>query len=235
MPQITDEQLRQHNAFLATMHKDRLPSQHLWRELADNYLPQRYRWLLTPQEFTAQRARRQYIINNTGTQAARTLQAGVMNGLTSPSRPWLKLRIPGVSDQSGDFGAISVWLEQVERILLRIMAESNFYQSMAILYLDLGVFGSGANLIYPDREKVIHCYNPPLGEFYFATGDKQLVDRFARKFKIKVHQYIERWPDRRSWSDHVKNAVQSGGANLNNDVEISHFIAPNTGIAPHRS
>ena len=206
----------------------------LWRELADNYLPQRYRWLLTAKEYTARRARRQYIINNTGTQAARTLAAGMMNGVTSPARPWFKLRVPGLA--LTEHRDLAIWLEEVERRLLQIMAESNFYNSMSVMYLDLGVFGTAANLIYEDPDTVIRCYNPPLGEYFLANNDRNFVDIFARRFNVKVHQYIQRWPDRRYWSDRVKTAVSSSDrGGMSQDIEIAHFIAPNhDGIVPRR-
>lgn len=236
MPQLTQEQLRQHQLMLNSFETERQPWKELWRELSDNYLPQRYRWLMSTKEYATQRARRQYIINNTGTQAARTLAAGMLNGITSPSRPWLKLHVPGIDlDKTRD---LQIWLEEVERRLLRIMANSNFYNSMAVLYLDMVVFGSAASLIYEDRETVIRCYNPPLGEFYFGQSDRLAVDTFARQFKLKVFQYIQRWPDRRYWSDRIKTLIDNKsavGGNLNQDVDVSHFLGPNiAGLAPRR-
>lgn len=234
MPQITEEQFRQHRQYFSTAENDRSQWLKLWRELSDNYLPQRYRWLMPSKEYYANRARRQYIINNTGTRAARVLQAGMMNGITSPSRPWFKLRVAGLSASAIPHG-LAVWLEEVERRMLRVMAESNFYNSMAVMYLDMAVFGSAANLIYEDRESIIRCYNPPLGEYYFIQSDRMQVNGFIRKLNLKVYQYVQRWPDRRLWSERVKLAVERGGAALAQDVEISHFIGPNMqGIMPRR-
>lgn len=229
MPTVREAQLRGHNRFLSELHTERSQWESLWQELSNNYLPQRYRWLMSAKEYYANRARRQYIINNTGTRAARILAAGMMNGVTSPSRPWFKLRVPGIELES--HRSLAIWLEEVERRLLRIMAESNFYNSMAVMYLDMCVFGTAVQLIYEDAESVIRCYNPPLGEFYIAGSDRGTVNKFGRKFTIKVHQYIERWPDERYWSDRVKTAVRQGkegsSRDMNLDVEISHFIAPN--------
>jgi len=226
MPQIAAEELRRHANYLTALTTDRSQWENLWRELSDNYLPQRYRWLLKSTEYSAQRARRQYIINNTGTQAARTLAAGMMNGVTSPSRPWFKLRVPGI--RLSDHKDLSIWLEEVERRLLQIMAESNFYNSMSVMYLDMSVFGTAANLIYEDDDTVIRCYNPPLGEFFVAQNDRGFIDVFARRFNMKIHQYIQKWPDERNWSEYVKNCVKdSNGAGMGKEIEIAHFIAPN--------
>jgi hypothetical protein len=227
MPSISTAKLQHANQYVKALEGDGYTWRTTWRELSDNFLPQRYRWLLSPQELAARRTRRRYIINNTGTNAARTLAAGMMNGITSPARPWFKLRVPGIATDNANFRPLAIWLEQVEKAMLRVMAESNFYNSMAVLYLDMAVFGTGASLIYEDYESVIRCYNPPMGEYWLAVDDRGVVSVIVRKFKMKVFQYVQRWPNRADWSDRVKNAVQQGGAQLNSDIDISHIIAPN--------
>jgi hypothetical protein len=66
----------------------------------------------------------------------------MMNGITSPSRPWIKLRVPGYDDEGGP---VTQWADEVARRMMKVMGESNFYNAMAVLYLDLAVFGSAAN------------------------------------------------------------------------------------------
>lgn len=233
MPAFSADQLKQHKAFVTSLRSDREPWLKLWRELSDNYLPQRYRWLLSAKEYTSSRARRQHILNNTGTLAARILASGMMNGITSPARPWFKLRVPGMN--AADAPEVSAWLEEVERVMLRVMAESNFYNSMAVLYMDLAVFGSAATIIYEDYETVIRCYNPPVGEFAFGNDERGVVNILSRLFEIPVHQYIRRWPDKAYWSDRVKQAVRDGGKSLNMMIKIEHFVAPNhSNIVPKR-
>ena len=227
MPSISAESLKKYNQYVKALEDEASSWRELWRELSDNFLPQRYRWLLSAKEAATRRARRQYIINNTGTLAARVLAAGMMNGITSPARPWFKLRVPGLPSEDPANKPLAVWLEEVERRMLRVMAESNFYNAMAVLYLDMVVFGTGCCLIYEDYESVIRCYNPPLGEFYLGTDDRGIVNIFSRKFKMKVHQYISRWPNRDDWSQRVKTAVQRGGESLNDDIDICHLIIPN--------
>ena len=226
MPYISADEFKNHRNYVAALDKDRQVWHGVWQDLSNNFLPQRYRWLMSSTAYSQNRASRQYIINNTGTIAARTLTAGMINGITSPSRPWFKLRVPGL--KSSEHPDLAVWLEQTEVILLEVMAASNFYNSMAVVYLDMGVFGTAANLIYEDFDNVIRCYNPPLGEYYLGTNSKGLVNIFARKLNYKIYQYIERWPDKKYWSDRVKQAVEKGGGALNDDIEIHHFIAPNS-------
>lgn len=208
---------------LSAMKTDRLSYWTLWRELADYYLPRRYTWLQTSNEMKIKTAKNPYILDGTGTNAARTLAAGMMNGITSPSRPWFKLRINGYDDDAET--PVRIWLDEVARRMLLVMAESNFYNGLAVMYLDLVVFGSAAMLIYDDSESVIRCYNPCLGEFYIAQSDRLQVNTFAREFTYKLHQMESRW-GRENLSDTLKAQCQLGGAALQQDYTISHVITP---------
>src|SRR5256885_1538790 len=63
------------------------------RELADYILPRRYKWLITPNQMNRGSPINQHILDSTGTLAARNLAAGMMSGISSPTRPWFKLKI----------------------------------------------------------------------------------------------------------------------------------------------
>jgi len=194
-----------------------------WRELADYYLPRRYRWLLSSNEDKKKREKNPFILDGTGTIAARTLASGMMNGITSPSRPWFKLRIPGVPVDDRES---RVWLDEVERRMSLVMSESNFYTAMAVLYLDLVVFGTSAMLIYEDFESVINCYNPAVGEYYLGHSSRQRVDTFARQFSYKVRQVVAEFGFE-NCSPTVQSRYTEGGARLHDDVVIVHLIEPN--------
>jgi hypothetical protein len=77
--------------------------------------------------------------------------------------------------------------------MARVFAESNFYNSMATMYLDLGVFGTGPVIIYEDREDVIRCYNPCAGEYYITEDDAHRIGAFAREFVMTVEQVVQKW------------------------------------------
>lgn len=158
-----------------------------WRELANFMLPRRYTWLITPNEFNRGVPINQNIIDSTAMLAARTCASGMMAGITSPARPWFKLRIGG-QDPASIGSEASKWLETVEKRMLRVMAESNFYNSMAVVFQDLSVFGTAAQLIYEDYEDVIRCYNPALGEFFVANDERFMGNTFARELTMTAEQ-----------------------------------------------
>lgn len=194
-----------------------------WRTIADYFMPRRYIWLLSPTERMAKLTRNALILDATGTTAGKTTAAGMMNGITSPSRPWLRLRVVGAADE--DYAA-NVWTDEVTRIILLTMAETNFYNAMAVVYLDLVFFGTASCLIYEDYENVFRCYNNALGEYYLGQDDRLLVNKYAREFVMTVDQVV-RWFKIENVSDALKLRYENGGAQRETPVSIAHLIEPN--------
>lgn len=218
----------EHNKLLsliAGLRADRQPFWSLWRELADYYLPKRYVWLQSAAEARIRRAKNPYILDGTGTIAARVLAAGMMNGITSPSRPWFSLRVQNEDDEGGP---ITQWSDEVTRRMMLVMAESNFYNSMAVMYLDLVVFGTAASIIYEDYEDVIRCYNPALGEYYLGQSDRLAVNIFAREFEQTARQLVD-WFGEENCSEQVKAAYKKGGAESLASFKVTHVIEPYDG------
>ena len=131
-----------------------------WKELADYFLPRRYKWLITPNQMSRGSPINQYILDSTGCTYARNLASGLVSGKSSPTSLWFRLRI-GYID-STETSPASQWLAEVERIMYLIFSESNFYNSIATFYYDLVVFGTASILVYEDFDNVVNCVNPYL-------------------------------------------------------------------------
>src|SRR5690606_30754377 len=113
------------------------------------------------------------------------------------------------------------WLDEVTKRMMLVMAESNFYNAMAVMYLDLVVFGTAAMLIYEDEQSTIHCYNPALGEYYLAQSAQLRVNTFAREFQYTVAQTVQMF-GLENCSKQVQDHWKKGGAALGNMVKITH-------------
>src|SRR5215831_1007091 len=196
-----------------------------WRELADYVLPRRYKWLITPNQMSRGSPINQHILDSTGSLAARNLASGMMSGITNPSRPWFRLKVGHVD--STQTSPVSLWLKEVERLMYLVFAESNFYNAMAVFYLDLVVFGTAVLLIYEDFEDVIACYNPCLGEFYVENSDKLKVDTMYREFTLTVSQVVQKF-GLKNTSSSVQNLFNQGAANLTKEIIVAHAIEPNS-------
>ncbi len=199
-----------------------------WRELADYILPRRYRWLITPNLQSRGSPINQHIVDSTGTLAARNLAAGIMTGVTDPTKLWFKLRL-GRFD-STQTSPISLWLAEVERIMMMIFHESNFYTAIATTWFDLVVFCTSTILIYEDFDNVIHCETPCLGEFYLANDANNEPTIFAREFTYTVEQCVEEF-GYEACSNDVQQAYDDGGAALSREIVIAHLIEANTDAA----
>jgi len=225
---MSDEALRKFmDGRLTGLRTDRYSWWVHWRELADNYLPRRYQWLVAPNKANRGSPINGQIIDSTGVVAARTCASGMMSGITSPTRPWFKLKLDGV-DSVDSSNPISLWLAECERRMMRVFAESNFYNAIAVVYHDLVVFGSACMLVYEDFDDVIRCHNPCLGEFFFANSDRMTVNAVFREFVLTAAQMVEKF-GLENCSDEVKILYQDPtGTGRSREVLVRHGIAPNT-------
>ena len=195
------------------------------RELAEYILPRRYKWLITPNMQNRGSPINQHILDSTGTLAARNLASGMMSGVSSPSRPWIKLKINRID--STQTSPVSLWLAECERMMNLVLHESNFYNSIAIVYFDLVVFGTAVLLIYEDFDNVIRCFNPCFGEFYVDNdGDMDPVV-FYREFVLTTAQVVDEFGYDNCPSN-IQQQYDLGGAALTREVIIAHALEPNT-------
>jgi hypothetical protein len=223
---ITVEDLRHCNDVMASLEVERLPWWRAWRDIASFYIPKRYNWLMSSSERKERLQINPNILDATGTNAGKVLAAGMMNGITSPARPWFKLRLAQFDDQANV--AARRWLDEVEKRLLLIMAESNAYNALATMYLDLVFFGSASVLIYEDSKSVIRCYNNALGEFFFGSSNRLEVDMHGRQFSYTVRQ-LEQEFGLKNLPASIQLAFKAGGARLAETHIVNHLIEPNDG------
>jgi hypothetical protein len=109
-----------------------------------------------------------------------------------------------------------------------IFSESNFYNSIATLYFDLVVFGTGVMLIYEDFENVIHCYNPCFGEYYIDLDGQYRPCVFYREFTITVSGVVDEFGFE-NCSPAVQALYKDGGSSLTRELVVAHALEPNVG------
>ena len=196
-----------------------------WREVADYFLPRRYKWIITPNQQSRGSPINQHIIDDSGTFSARNLAAGLLSGKSSPLRPWLKLKINRVD--STQTSPTSLWLAECERLMYLIFSESNFYNAMATLYYDLVIFGTGVMLIYEDYEDVINCYNPCAGEYYLDLDASYRPNILYREFTMTVYAVVEEF-GYANCSASVRQAYDTpDGSGRSREIIVAHSIEPN--------
>lgn len=200
-----------------------------WRDLGDHIFPRRPRFTLT--ETNRGDRRNQKIINSTATLAARTLRAGMMSGLTSPARPWFRLVTPDAAFM--ELGSVKGWLHEVTNRMTAIFLKSNLYNSLPVVYGDVGSFATGCMMIEEDFDNVIDTTVFPLGSYMLANDQRGRVNVFAREFRMTVRQLVEKFASRDknneiiwdNFSDHVKYLWMNG--NKEAWIDVRHVIKPN--------
>ncbi len=195
-----------------------------WRELADYILPRRYKWLITPNQMARGSPINQHILDSTGSMAARNLAAGMMMGCSDPTKRWFRYKLNKID--STQTSPISLWLAEVERLISLILAESNFYDSLAIFYFDLVVFGTACMLIYEDYDNVIRCVNPCSGEYYVDNDGQLRPTILAREFTYTVSQAAEEFKVE-NLSPSTAKLWATGGTSLTRELVIAHLVEPN--------
>ena len=195
-----------------------------WRELADFILPRRYKWLITPNQMSRGSPINQHILDSTATLAARDLAAGMMMGCSDPTKKWFRYRINQID--STQTSPISLWLARTEWLIGLILQESNFYDSLAIFYFDLVVFGTAALLIYEDYQNVIRCYNPCLGEYYVDMDGQYRPNVFMREFTHTVAEAADMFGVE-NLSPSTAALWAQGGTSLTRELVVAQCIEPN--------
>jgi hypothetical protein len=179
---------------LERLRKDRSTFRDHWRDLADHFLPRHVRFEPTDR-WRAGTKKNQKIINSTGTRALRILASGMMAGITSPARPWFRLKT--ASPIKNRVQRVRAWLEQVERTMFEVFARSNIYNGLATSYESLAGFGTSAMFVGKHPRSVIRAHMPPLGSYHIALNEHYEVNTFYRETTLTVEQIMRRFDHRR--------------------------------------
>lgn len=215
-----------------------------WREISEYILPRKGQFNREQTNDGKQRGGR--IVDSTATRSLRILAAGLQGGLTSPARPWFRLGL-GESD-AADRNDVRKWLGDVEKIMYRALACSNFYSCIHSLYTELAGFGTGLLYCEPDPEHGVRFRSLTAGEYSIATDMQGRVDTVYREFRMTARQLESRFgrdvlpsgvvscleDDRDRWFDvlHVvqpRNEFDSGKADRMNMPFESVFILQGMG------
>jgi len=210
---------------LASLRNERASYLNHWRDLSEYILPRRGRFLAAANQGNKGDPRNQRIIDSTGTLAARTLASGMMAGITSPARPWFRLTLG--DNPLVDTSPVKLWLDEVTRRMMRVFAKSNFYNALAVLYEELGVFGTAAMVIVEDFEDVIRCQPLTVGEYCLANSERMAVDTLFREFSLTIGQLAGQF-GLENCSATVRSLHASG--QIDREVMVGHAIEPNQDI-----
>lgn len=192
-----------------------------WRDLRDLIAPRNGRF--NGEQANDGKRKDQKIINNRAGRGARVLQAGMLSGMTSPSRPWFKLGAPDPGLMQ--YAPVKEWLFAVEKAMREVLARSNLYNVLPLVYGEEGVFGTAALAALPDSQDVVRFYPFTCGTYMLANSDRLQVDTMYREFRMTVRQLAQQFG-----KDQLSATVR-GMLDTSPDawIDVCHAVEPNEG------
>lgn len=190
-----------------------------WKQLNDFLKPRSARFFV--QDRNDGQKRQNNIYDSTGTRALRVLGAGLMGGATSPARPWFRLATP---DQDlMKYAPVKVWLSDATTQMLDLFARSNTYRTLHSMYEQLGCYGTAANIVLDDFDRVIHNYPLAIGEYCLGSDYRGDICTMYREFQKPVSALVKEF-GRDNCSQTVQSLFDRG--TLDAWVTVVHVIEP---------
>ena len=202
----------------AALRQDEQVMEPHWRELREYIQPFRGRFAGEQANQTAPSMAK--IIRAEALRARRTLSAGMLSGLTSPSRQWFKLSVHDVElTRNHD---VQMWCDEVQRRMMAVMAGSSFYHALHSLYDEVSVFGTGVLIIMPDYDEFIKCRTMTAGTYYLGKAQSDRVDSFYRDMQLTAGAIVAEFGEE-NCSLSVQRAARDNPDTL---FEVRHAIEP---------
>lgn len=214
-------------ARLVALRSWRLPWWHHWSKVSQYFNPKRFEWLITANKATKGSPINESIIDSTGLLAVRTCASGMWSGLTSPSRPWVSVRIAAPWIKPSE--EMQEWLEDTRERLYSVLAASNFYTVLAQAFEDVTVIGTAPIILFEDEETVFQLYLPVAGEYYLSNGAKNIPDSLYTEISQTVLQIVEKFGVENCPTE-IRAAWMGGKAELERQFVICMAIEPNFSV-----
>lgn len=210
-----------------------------WKDLSSFILPRRSRFFTS--DVNNGDRRNLQIIDSTATMASRTLSSGLMTGVTSPARPWFKLRTS--DEELNKLPSVRKYLSTVENVMRGAFLKSNLYNVLPTVYGDLGTFGTGCIFMEADNREVFSFTCFPIGSYAIGTDKKGRVNVFFREFQMTVRQIIDKFgrtnPENLKYIDWSKISQATRDHydkhQMEVRVDIAHMVIPNEDYDPNKA
>lgn len=177
------------NQRFESLKQERSSWEDLWRDIRDYCLPDL--GCFSSEDATQGSKRYRKILDAEAIGCADVLAAGLLGGVSSPSRPWLRLT---TMDPDLDKNpAVKEWMTKVQDLLLLYFSKAECYNALHQSYLELPVFGTACTIVKPHPEQLISLQNLTIGEYWLAEDDYGKVDTMYRRLSLTAKQMVQQW------------------------------------------
>lgn len=177
------------NQRFESLKQERSSWEDLWRDIRDYCLPDL--GCFSGEDATQGSKRYRKILDAEAIDCADVLAAGLLSGVSSPSRPWLRLTT--MDPDLDKNAAVKEWLNKVQDLLLLYFSKAECYNALHQSYLELPVFGTACTIVKPHPEQLISLQNLTIGEYWLAEDDYGKVDTMYRRLSLTAKQMVQQW------------------------------------------
>lgn len=177
------------NQRFESLKQERSSWEDLWRDIRDYCLPDL--GCFSGEDATQGSKRYRKILDAEAIDCADVLAAGLLGGVSSPSRPWLRLTT--MDPDLDKNAAVKEWLNKVQDLLLLYFSKAECYNALHQSYLELPVFGTACTIVKPHPEQLISLQNLTIGEYWLAEDDYGKVDTMYRRLSLTAKQMVQQW------------------------------------------
>lgn len=211
------------------MERKRLYYETRWKSIRDYQLP--YIGIFDGEDDESARAKRrdQHIYHGCAWQSNQIFAAGVMSGLTPPSRRWFRLSFG--NEELADNSNVGKLLDQRIDIMNDVLEKSNFYTAVHSCYLELA-YGQAPMAIFPDSRYGVHFEPYTVGTYALEAGPDGDITRFCRKYRMTAQQLADKF-GMDCLPEHIKNEL-SNGTGISQSHKVVWYVAPNKHYQPER-
>ncbi len=163
------------------------------------------------------------IYNSTTWEACQIFAAGVMSGLTPPSRQWFNLTMDNA--QMAANSDVAKILDERQQILQAVLAKSNFYTTAFSCYTELP-YGQAPMGIFTDPKYGVRYVPYTIGTYALEAGANGEISTFARRFRMTASQLVEQFGTD-NCPLNVLNAFKSSSS-YNQTFIVNWLVEPNS-------
>lgn len=130
------------------------------------------------------------IMDGKAGRAVRVLAAGLLSGLTPPSRPWFALK---VNEDLMESGPVRNWLWRTQEMIYSGLARSGFYTTQQSLNLDLSAFCSACVSRHSIPGTGMRYMDAPVGSYVWDVDAWGRVCTVARVLYVAAGELVAQY------------------------------------------
>lgn len=197
-----------------------------WKEIRDHQLPYLGEFDDTQDLINPARRRDLNIYNDVAWEANQIFAAGVMSGLTPPSRQWFRFSFS--NKQLSEHSEAATIIDERMEITIDVLAKSNFYNAIHNVYMEFA-FGQCPLGTFPS-EKGVTFIQFPIGTYAIDVGADGRVNTFARKYQMTAIQLREQFGEA-NLPKNVLDVIKNDSAVYSTMFNVYWLVEPNPNVA----